>query len=193
MSTTAVPLRPIAKGSLTRLWIGVAAIALAAGGLAWAGQQGVEASPAAFLTQNAHAKGVVTTESGLQYQVLEEGSGPSPTTADVALVGYKGTLLDGTVFDENPQTPMPVDGVVPGFSEGLQKMKKGGKYRLWIPPQLGYGEQAAGPIPANSVLVFDVQLHDFKSRAEIMQMQQRMQQMQGGMPHGAVPQGVPGN
>ncbi|MFN3799731.1 MAG: FKBP-type peptidyl-prolyl cis-trans isomerase, partial [Sphingobium yanoikuyae] len=63
MSTTAVPLRPIAKGSLTRLWIGVAAIALAAGGLAWAGQQGVEASPAAFLTQNAHAKGVVTTES----------------------------------------------------------------------------------------------------------------------------------
>ncbi|WIA57557.1 FKBP-type peptidyl-prolyl cis-trans isomerase [Sphingobium sp. WTD-1] len=193
MSTTAVPLRPIAKGSLTRLWIGVAAIALAAGGLAWAGQQGVAASPAAFLTQNAHAKGVVTTESGLQYQVLEEGSGPSPTTADVALVGYKGTLLDGTVFDENPQTPMPVDGVVPGFSEGLQKMKKGGKYRLWIPPQLGYGEQAAGPIPANSVLVFDVQLHDFKSRAEIMQMQQRMQQMQGGMPQGAVPQGAPGN
>ncbi|RYM14125.1 FKBP-type peptidyl-prolyl cis-trans isomerase [Sphingobium cupriresistens] len=195
MSTTAVPLRPIAKGSLTRLWIGVAAIALAAGGLAWAGQQGVEASPSAFLTQNTHADGVVTTESGLQYKVLTEGAGASPTPADVALVGYKGTLLDGTVFDENPQAPMPIDGVVPGFSEGLQKMKKGGKYRLWIPPQLGYGDQAAGPIPAGSVLVFDVELHDFKSKAELMQLQQQMQQQQGG-PQGAMPPGAgpqPGN
>jgi len=186
MSTTAVPLRPIAKGSLTRLWIGVAAVAVAAGGLAWAGQRGLNATPASYLAQNADEEGVVTTESGLQYKVLEEGDGPSPTAADVALVGYKGTLLDGTVFDENPQTAMPVDGVVPGFSEGLQKMKKGGKYRLWIPPQLGYGEQAAGPIPANSVLVFDVQLHDFKSKAEIMRMQQMMQQ-------GAMPQGMPGH
>lgn len=182
MSTTAVPLRPIAKGSLTRLWIGVAAVALAAGGLAWAGQQGVAPSPVAFLAQNAKADGVVTTGSGLQYKILSDGTGPSPTTADVALVGYKGTLLDGTVFDENPQAPMPVDGVVPGFSEGLQKMKKGGKYRLWIPPQLGYGQQAAGPIPAGSVLVFDVTLHDFKSRAEIMQMQQMMQQGAGAPP-----------
>lgn len=186
MSTTAVPLRPIAKGSLTRLWIGVAAVAIAAGGLSWAGQRGVEASPASYLAQNAGEDGVVTTESGLQYKVLEEGAGSSPTPADVALVGYKGTLLDGTVFDENPQTAMPVDGVVPGFSEGLQKMKKGGKYRLWIPPQLGYGEQAAGPIPANSVLVFDVQLHDFKSKAEIMRMQQMMQQ-------GATPPPLPAN
>jgi FKBP-type peptidyl-prolyl cis-trans isomerase FkpA len=179
MSTTAVPLRPIAKGSLARLWIGVAALALAAGGLAWAGQQGITASPSTFMAQNGDADGVITTASGLQYKVLAEGTGPSPTTADVALVGYKGTLLDGTVFDENPQAPMPIDGVVPGFSEGLQKMKKGGKYRLWIPPQLGYGDQAAGPIPAGSILIFDVELHDFKSRAEIMQMQQMMQQQQG--------------
>jgi FKBP-type peptidyl-prolyl cis-trans isomerase len=141
----------------------------------------MEASPASYLAQNAHEDGVITTESGLQYKVLEEGVGPSPTPSDVALVGYKGTLLDGKVFDENPQTAMPVDGVVPGFSEGLQKMKKGGKYRLWIPPQLGYGEQAAGPIPANSVLVFDVELHDFKSKADIMRMQQMMQQ-QGAVP-----------
>ena len=182
MSTTAVPLRPIAKGSLTRLWIGVAAVALAAGGLAWAGQQGVESSPAAFLTQNSHADGVVTTESGLQYKVLSEGTGASPTTADVALVGYKGTLLDGTVFDENPQAPMPIDGVVPGFSEGLQKMKKGGKYKLWIPSELGYGAEDNGPIPGGSVLVFDVTLHDFKSKAELMQLQQQMMQQQGAMP-----------
>ena len=189
MSTTAVPLRSIAKGSLTRLWIGVAAVALAAGGLAWAGQQGVVASPTAFLTRNAEAKGVVTTASGLQIKTLKDGAGPSPNTTDVALVGYKGTLLDGTVFDQNPQAAMPVDGVVPGFSEGLQQMRKGGSYRLWIPPQLGYGDQAAGPIPAGSVLVFDVELHDFKSRAEIMQMQQMMQQ-QGG-PNGAG--GLPGS
>ncbi|MDI1296326.1 MAG: FKBP-type peptidyl-prolyl cis-trans isomerase [bacterium] len=188
MSTTAVPLRSIAKGSLTRLWIGVAAVALAAGGLAWAGQQGVKPSPAGFLSHNAGEEGVVTTPSGLQYKVIQDGTGPSPTTTDVALIGYKGTLLDGTTFDENPQAPMPVDGVVPGFSEGLQKMKKGGKYRLWIPPQLGYGDQAAGPIPAGSVLVFDVELHDFKSRAEIMKMQQMMQQRQGG----AAPQAMPG-
>lgn len=187
MSTTAVPLRPIAKGSLIRLWIGVAAVVLAAGGLAWAGQRGVAETPASYLAANAGEEGVVTTPSGLQYKVIEEGTGPSPTAQDVALVGYKGTLLDGTVFDENPQAPMPVDGVVPGFSEGLQKMKKGGKYRLWIPPQLGYGEQASGPIPANSVLVFDVTLHDFKSKAEIMRMQQMMQQQQGG----AMPQ-MPG-
>ncbi|MGE4322869.1 MAG: FKBP-type peptidyl-prolyl cis-trans isomerase [Sphingobium sp.] len=182
MSTTAVPLQPIAKGSLTRLWVGVAAIALAAGGLAWAGQIGMEPSPASFLAYNAGEEGVVTTESGLQYKVLEEGAGASPTAADIALVGYKGTLLDGTVFDENAQTAMPVDGVVPGFSEGLQMMKKGGKYRLWIPPHIGYGDQAAGPIPANAVLVFDVQLHDFKSKAEIMEMQQQMQQGPDGTP-----------
>lgn len=182
MSTTAVPLRPIARGSLSRLWIGVAAVVLAAGGLAWAGQRGVAPSSASFLAHNASEAGVVTTASGLQYKVLQDGVGPHPTPRDVALVGYKGTLLDGTTFDANPQTAMPIDGVVPGFSEGLQQMKKGGKYRLWIPPQLGYGDQAAGPIPANSVLVFDVELHDFKSKAEIMRMQQMMQQQQGGAP-----------
>lgn len=181
MSTTAVPLRPIAKGSLTRLWVGIAAVALAAGGLAWAGQQGVAPTAESFLAQNAGADGVETTDSGLQFKVIEDGTGASPASGDVALVGYKGTLVDGTVFDENPQAPMPVDGVVPGFAEGLKKMKKGGKYRLWIPPQLGYGDQAAGPIPAGSVLVFDVTLHDFKSKAELMQMQQQMQQ-QGVMP-----------
>lgn len=191
MSTTAVPLRPIAKGSLTRLWIGVAAIALAAGGLAWAGQGGVAATPASFLAHNAGAAGVVTTASGLQIKVVEEGSGPYLSASDVALIGYKGTLLDGTVFDENPQAAMPVDGVVPGFSEGLQKMKKGGKYELWIPPQLGYGADDNGPIPGNSLLVFDIHVIDFKSKAEIMQMQQMMQH-QGGAGAQPMPPQMPG-
>tara|TARA_R110000782_G_scaffold78276_3_gene155012 strand:+ start:55078 stop:55635 length:558 start_codon:yes stop_codon:yes gene_type:complete len=183
MSVTAVPLRPIAKGSLSRLWIGVGAVALAAAGLAWVGQQGVAASPAAFLAENAGEPGVITTESGLQYKVVKEGEGPQPGPSDVALIGYKGTLADGTVFDENPQAPMPIESVVPGFAEGLQLMRRGGEYKLFIPPQLAYGEKVpeGGPIPANAVLIFDVKMLDFKSRAEIMQMQQEMQ-AQGMVP-----------
>jgi FKBP-type peptidyl-prolyl cis-trans isomerase FkpA len=96
-------------------------------------------------------------------------------------VGYTGTLLDGKVFDQSEQTAMPVDGVVPGFSEALQLMKRGGEYQLFIPPALGYGDKVpeGGPIPPNSVLIFNVKLIDFKSRAEIMAMQQQMHQMQG--------------
>lgn len=184
MSVTAVPLRPIAKGSVTRVWIGVAAIALSAAGLAWAGQRGVVASPAAFMADNGQEPGVVTTESGLQYKVIAQGQGPSPTQSDVTLISYRGTLVDGTVFDQNEQAAMPVEGVVPGFSEALKLMKRGGEYKLFIPPALAYGKDvpADGPIPPDAVLIFDVKLIDFKSRAEIMQMQQQMRQMPQ-MPH----------
>lgn len=180
MSVTAVPLRPIAKGSLGRLWVGIGAVALAAAGLAYAGQRNVVPSGAAFLSENGKQAGIITTDSGLQYQVIKEGEGPSPTAGDIALVGYTGTLIDGKVFDQSEQAAMPVDGVVPGFSEGLQLMKRGGEYKLFIPAALGYGDKESGPIPANSVLIFSVKLIDFKSRAEIMAMQQQMQQMQGG-------------
>ena len=182
MSVTTVPLRPIAKGSLTRLWVGVGAVALAAAGLAWAGQHGIAATPAAFLAQNAKKAGVITTSSGLQYEVVKNGEGESPTKDDVALVSYRGTLADGTVFDQNDQAAMPVEGVVPGFAEGLQLMKRGGEYKLYIPPRLAYGDKVpeGGPIPPNALLLFEVKLLDFKSRAEIMQMQREMQQMQMG-------------
>ena len=194
MSVTAVPLRPIAKGSLSRLWIGVGAVALAAAGLAWAGQQGVASSPAAFMAHNGGEPGVITTESGLQYKVIKEGQGPSPKVSDVTLVSYQGTLIDGTVFDKNEQTAMPVDGVVPGFSEALQLMKSGGEYKIFIPPQLAYGDKVpeGGPIPPNSVLIFDIKLLDFKSREEIMRMQQEMQRMQMGGAGAPMP-GVPAN
>jgi len=188
MSVTAVPLRPIAKGSLTRLWIGVGAVALAAAGLSWVGTQAVTPSPAAFLHRNADAPGVVTTGSGLQYKVIHEGQGASPKGSDVALVSYRGTLIDGTVFDQSEQAAMPIDGVVPGFSEALQLMKKGGEYELFLPPHLAYGDKVpeGAPIPPNAVLIFDVKLIDFKSREEIMQMQREMQQMQGApVPGGA--------
>ncbi|MBB4640483.1 FKBP-type peptidyl-prolyl cis-trans isomerase [Rhizorhapis suberifaciens] len=176
---TAVPLRPIAKGSLVKLWLGVAIAALAGAGLAYAGTQGVIGkSSAGFLAKNADEDGVVTTTSGLQYKVLEAGQGERPTTDDVALINYTGMLTDGKIFDQNQRAPLPIDGVVPGFSEGLQLMQRGGKYRLWIPPELGYGSNVpeGGPIPKDSVLVFDVELLDYVSKAQLMQMQQQMQQ-----------------
>ena len=164
---TAVPLRPIKKGAVTKLWLAIGAAVLGAGAVAWAG------TPAA-----------VTTPSGLRYMVIKPGTGVKPTDTDFVLVAYKGSLKDGTVFDQQARAPFPVNAVVPGFSEGLKQMQKGGKYRLWIPSALGYGANATGPIPANSELIFDVELLDIRSQAEVQaqMMQQQMQQQQGGQP-----------
>ncbi|MEW4468712.1 FKBP-type peptidyl-prolyl cis-trans isomerase [Parasphingorhabdus sp. JC815] len=188
MSVTTVPIPPIKKGSMTKLWVGLVLVLLFAGTLAYAGtQSAVEtgASNEQFLANNADEDGVITTDSGLQYKVLKPGEGPSPTATDTALVKYEGSLRDGTIFDANEQAPMPVGGVVPGFSEALQLMQKGGEYRIWIPSELGYGEQSPGPeLPANSVLIFDVTLIDFISAEQMQELQQQMQQMQqqGQMP-----------
>ncbi len=180
MSVTTVPIRPIKKGSLTKLWIGLALVLVVAAALAFVGTQDAVTTGASneqFLENNADEDGVITTASGLQYKVLKPGEGPSPTATDTALVKYKGTTRDGNVFDENEQTPMPVGGVVPGFSEALQLMQKGGEYRIWIPSELGYGEQSPGPeLPANSVLIFDVTLLDFISAEQMQALQQQMQQ-----------------
>ena len=147
---------------------------------------------AVFLRHNRSGNDkVVETASGLQYQVLKPGKGAAkPTDDDIVLVNYEGKLTNGTTFDASQQpTPMPVKGVVPGFSEGLKLLPKGAKYRFWIPPALGYADKAAGPIPANSVLVFDLELLDWKSEAEIrqMQMMQQMMQQQGAGAAGATP------
>ena len=188
MSNTAVPIAPIAKGSMLKLWGGVAVVLAVAGGLAWTGTAkavGQSCSASEMLPATGGVKPFEVTDSGLHFQVRKAGSGANPSDADVALINYKGTLQDGTEFDANQQTPLEVAKVVPGFSEALKKMQRGGSYRMCIPSALGYGAQAAGPIPANSVLVFDVDLLDFKSTAEIQMMQQMMQQQQGG-------QGAPG-
>lgn len=192
MSVTTVPIQPIKKGSLTKLWIGLALILAIAAGLAWAGTNDAVVNGATneqYLSANGDEDGVETTESGLQIKVIKPGEGASPTPSDTALVKYEGRLRDGTVFDANEQTPMPVGGVVPGFSEALQTMQKGGEYRIWIPSELGYGERSPGPeIPANSLLIFDVTLIDFISQEQMQQLQQQMQQ-QGGIPGG--PAGPP--
>lgn len=177
MSNTAVPIRPIAKGSMTKLWGGIAVVTLVAGGLAWAGTTKLvgQSCSASLMLPGVESE---TTETGLLFQTQTAGQGANPTDQDIALISYKGTLADGQEFDSNKQVPMPVAGSIPGFSEALKKMQRGGSYRLCIPPKLGYGAQAVGPIPANSVLVFDVELLDFRSQAEVQMMQQMMRQQQ---------------
>lgn len=120
-------------------------------------------SQQAFLDAQASREGVHKLPSGLLFEVLTEGEGESPTLSDVARVLYKGALADGTVFDETEKPiDLPVSGVVPGFTEGLQLMKPGGKYRLFIPASLGYGDRGAGGgvIPPGAALDFTVTLLD---------------------------------
>jgi len=121
-----------------------------------------KASGIAFLEKNAKVEGVQTTESGLQYQVLREGKGKQPSVENTVKVHYAGTLTDGTEFDSSygrgTPTEFPVSGVIPGFSEGLQLMKEGAKYRFTIPSDSAYGVQAPQSIGPNQVLVFDVEL-----------------------------------
>ncbi len=120
-----------------------------------------------FLEDNAKREGVKTTESGLQYEVVQAAEGRQPTENDVVTVHYEGSLTDGTVFDSSIKRGSPIDlpvgGVIPGWVEGLQLMHVGEKYKLYIPSELAYGEQSPSPlIPANSVLVFDLELLDIK-------------------------------
>ncbi|WP_373492213.1 FKBP-type peptidyl-prolyl cis-trans isomerase [Parasphingorhabdus sp.] len=138
---------------------------------------------AEFLADNAEQEGVEQTASGLQYSVIKPGEGPSPSATDTALVKYEGRLRDGTIFDANEQTPMPVGAVVPGFSEALQLMQKGGEYRIWIPSELAYGEASPGEqVPPNSLLIFDVTLLDFITAEQMEELRQQMQAAPGGPP-----------
>lgn len=120
-----------------------------------------------FLAENGKKEGVITTASGLQYQVLREGNGQSPKATDTVECHYEGTLIDGMKFDssyDRGQTAtFPLNQVIAGWTEGLQLMKEGGKYRFFIPYELGYGERGAGAsIPPFSTLVFDVELVSVK-------------------------------
>ncbi len=183
---TAVPIKPIAKGSLTKLWIGVALAIAVGGGLAWS------AIPRSF-----------------SVDVNVAGSGPMAAKGDVVFVKYKGTLAaDGTVFDESQDIPLPVEGLfpkgapfpveegatIPGFYQGLQQMQKGGKYTLFIPADQAYGATPppGSPIPPNADLEFDIEVVDILSRATFARNLQILQQtMQAQMGEGG-PGGAPG-
>ena len=181
---TRVPLQPIAKGSLTKLWLGVVAAVLAA----------------AALIGMTLPEGPLTD---VEVEVVTPGAGPNPGPTDVIFVNYKGKLLaDGTVFDESqpvelpvpgifPQgTPLPLDRMIPGFGEGATQMQKGGSYVLKIPSDKGYGPNGqADPegnevIPGGADLAFEVDLIDFMSQEDFEQrlqaLQAAMQAQQGG-------------
>lgn len=184
---TRVPIKPVAKGSLTKLWIGVVLAVLVGAGIAWS-----------------------AVPRGLSVETEVAGTGPNVAVGDVVFVKYKGKLAkDGTVFDESRDIPLPVQGLfpegnpfpveegatIPGFFDGLQKMQKGGKYTLFIPADQAYGAAPppGSPIPANADLVFEIEVVDIMSRAtfdrnlKILQqaMQQQMGAQQGGAPQGA--------
>lgn len=178
---TRVPIQPIAKGSLTKLWLGIIAALLVGAGVAWS-----------------------AVPKGVSLETLVEGTGPMPQDGDVVFVKYTGKLADGKVFDESQDPPIPAGifpkgnpfpleegATIPGFAEGLKKMQKGGKYVLEIPAALAYGAEppAGSPIPANADLTFEIEVVDFMARQDfemrLQALQQMMQQQQGGGAGGA--------
>ncbi|MEE4197096.1 MAG: FKBP-type peptidyl-prolyl cis-trans isomerase [Bacteroidales bacterium] len=118
----------------------------------------------AFLEENKKKEGIEVTESGLQYEIIKEGEGDSPAATDTVVVHYRGTLIDGTEFDSSYErgepARFPLNGVIPGWTEGLQLMKEGANYKLYIPTELGYGVRVrpGGAIEPNMALIFDVEL-----------------------------------
>ncbi|EOL8967493.1 FKBP-type peptidyl-prolyl cis-trans isomerase [Cronobacter dublinensis] len=124
----------------------------------------------AYREKFAKEKGVKTSSTGLLYKVEKEGTGAAPKESDTVVVNYKGTLIDGQEFDNSYKRGEPLsfrlDGVIPGWTEGLKNIKKGGKIKLVIPPELAYGKNGVPGIPANSTLVFDVELLDINPAAK---------------------------
>jgi FKBP-type peptidyl-prolyl cis-trans isomerase FkpA len=191
MSVTAVPIRPLAKGSVLKLWIALAVLLVAAVGLAW------------FSTAPYQ---VTTTPSGLRFRMIADGTGPTMTAADVIALRYKlhVTSPDSPVVQDSDEAGQPfvttVPEVFPGFGEALQMMRAGGRYIIWLPP----GLHVSGPLPpgapfsAEDTLVFEIQALQIAPGAaaqrqmqQMQQLQQQMQQQQGAGPEGGAPGGPP--
>jgi FKBP-type peptidyl-prolyl cis-trans isomerase FkpA len=120
----------------------------------------------AFLLENGKKEGVLSTESGLQYEIIRQGSGPNPTASSTVEVHYEGTLIDGTQFDSSykrgESISFPLNRVIRGWTEGVQLMQVGSVYKFYIPSELAYGSQSKASIPPNSVLIFEIELLDIK-------------------------------
>ena len=119
-----------------------------------------------FLAENANKEGVVVTASGLQYEIIETGSGKTPSATSTVVTHYAGTFLDGSEFDSSIKRgeplSFPIDGVIAGCTEALMLMQEGDKWRLFVPSDLAYGPSGIGPIPPHSTLIFEVQLIEVK-------------------------------
>lgn len=185
---TRVPIQPVAKGSLTKIWLGVIIAILLGAGLAWA-----------------------AVPKGFSVDTLVAGEGPNPQEGDMVFVRYKGMLAStGEVFDESQDIPLPVQGVFPegspfpvekdatieGFYKGLQQMQKGGKYELYIPAEMAYGDEPppGAPIPPGADLKFEVEVVDFMTREMFdrnLSILQRAMQGQMGGPDGPAPEALP--
>jgi len=178
MSATQVPLRPLKRGSMFKLWLGIALLIAAALALAWIGAGSMRGE---------------TLPSGVMIRTIQAGKGEMIKATDGALVDYEGRLMDGTVFDSSkgrgPAGMIPGQ-VIPGFGEALQKMQDGGSYKIRIPAALAYGAAGAGEgkIPPNSDIEFDVTIKQVVRNAAMMMPPPGAQQ-QGQMPEGQVPQG----
>ncbi len=156
-----------ASGGVVKWVVAAAAILLVVALGVWAGTESqvstIRTGDMKFLTANARKPGVITTSSGLQYDVIREGTGPKPGRTDTVLVHYEGRLLDKTVFDSSYQrgqpAAFPLDQVIPGWTEGVQLMPVGSKFHFVVPPSLAYGARGAGGvIPPGAVLEFDIEL-----------------------------------
>ena len=128
-----------------------------------------KAAGQAYLSENAKKDGVISTESGLQYEIITEGTGPKPSQTDMVVTHYHGTLIDGTVFDSSVNrgepAQFPVNGVIKGWIEALQLMPVGSKWRLHIPSDLAYGDQGSAPvIEPGATLIFDIELIEIKGQ-----------------------------
>lgn len=178
MSVTQVPIRPIAKATRTRALLGFVLVILAGVLLAWFGAGQLRGE---------------TTASGLQFRTVQKGEGPLISVNDGVLIDYEGKLPDGTVFDTTAgksPAPMLAGQVIPGFSEALQKMQKGGRYKFRVPGKLAYGASPppGSPIPPNSDLDFTVHVVQVVPNAAQMVRMQQMQQGAGAAgAEGAVP------
>ena len=170
---TRVPLQPIEKGSLAKLWLGVLAIVVIAAAVAW-----------------------FVAPKGVSLETLTEGTGDTVSEDQIPWLTYEGRLVGADEpFDQSQDLPIPtqgllpergmpmgLDGMIPGFVECVTQMKKGGKYRCTIPSELAYGETGQGPIPANSDLVFDIEIIEIFDEADLQRRAQQLQQMMGPPP-----------